>query len=114
MENFPNFITLDEAIDYSQLRRSLIDTWNEVEREEVSQASQRECWFVKGSSGHRWPLIDQRVNIIEGVINGQSMNGRDFGTVLHAIVVTGMKKVWEEEENWIKFVFSDFFFFFVR
>lgn len=28
-----------------------------------------------------------------------------------------MKKVWEEEEeeeNWIKFVFSDFFFFFVR
>lgn len=63
----------------------VVDTWNEAEREEVLWG-RGGCWFVRGgrSSGHRWPLIDQRVDIIEGV-NGQSMNGRDFDTVFRAI-----------------------------
>lgn len=80
------------VIDYSQpifnaghSATEVVDTWNEVEREEG-----------RGSSGHRWPLIDQRVDIIEGV-NGQSMNGRDFDTVFRTIVVIEVEKLWEED-----------------
>lgn len=99
-------------IDYSQLLRPIfnrgtrpqevVDTWNEVEREEVSQSREGGgCSFIRGggggSSGDRWPLIDRRVDIIIEGVNGQSMNGRDFDTIFRAIVMDRiMKKLWEK------------------